>query len=154
MTSILSGGRGNGTVIGRMLNRKTEEIPAGFRSVKVEVTKRDEKGFLSFSLFPFNSSSLYSSLFHPPCFFLLPFFLSFFFGVVFSYFSRLFPWMREGQRIKTFYQQEQTDEWIGLRVIPRGGYSGNKRVGEERKVEGILGRRKEGGCCLARQIPR
>lgn len=51
--------------------------------------------------------------------------------------------MREGRRIKTFYQQEQTDEWIGLRVIPRGGYSGNKRVGEERKVEGILGRRKE-----------
>lgn len=46
--------------------------------------------------------------------------------------------MREGRRIKTFYQQEQTDEWIGLRVIPRGGYSGNKRVGEERKVEGIL----------------
>lgn len=78
MTSILSGGRGNGTVIGRMLNRKTEEIPAGFRSVKVEVTKRDEK-VLSLSLsvsFQFFFSLFLS--FSPTLFFLLPFFLSFF----------------------------------------------------------------------------
>lgn len=135
-------------MIGRMLNRKTEEIPAGFRSVKVEVTKRDEK-ILSLSLcflsilllfIPlFFTHPVFSASFLPFFFFTLLFPIhSRSFGVVFSYFSRLFPWMREGRRIKTFYQQEQTDEWIGLRVIPRGGYSGNKRVGEERKAEGIL----------------
>lgn len=76
-------------MIGRMLNRKTEEIPAGFRSMKVEVTKRDEK-VLSLSLFPFNSSSLYSSLFHPPCFFC--FLSSFLF--FYSTFSHSFPFLR------------------------------------------------------------